>query len=899
MNAQRWEEIQASFDELVELNASDRAACLATLASTDPELHRALESLLRADAAATTDLRAIDTAFLFQSDRGPDPLGLTGRTIAHFDLREVLGAGGMGVVYRADDRRLGRVVALKFLLPHYSLDASAKTRFLREAHAAAALDHPNLCTVYEVGTSDDGWLFLAMALYQGETLRARLTREGPVPARDALEIARQIAEGLQAAHTAGIVHRDLKPGNIMILPDGAVRILDFGLAKVRDQSASETGVRFGTVSYMSPEQIRGDNVDGRSDLWALGVVLYEMLTARKPFRGDEEVAIAHAILHDEPELPSTHRSDLSAALEGVVLRLLQKNPARRYVSAADLLRELSATRTLTDGTGGLMLTRWRRVRRTLRSTLRPGSPPLLFGMIGLGLLAAGYMALPTVRDPTNRETVSAVSSARSIAVVPFANLGGDSTNAPFSDGISDELATALGKVDQLSVMSRTSAFDLKRKGLDSREIGRQLHVQYILEGSVRKVANRRRVRADLIDVASGKEVWSDDFDNDALNRDVFTMEDSITRSIVRRVVPRISAMTMASLVKRPTESPVAHDLYLQGRYFFEKRDSASLAKAQNYFQRAIRSDPSYALAYAGLSDAYSLQATFGFVSPLGTFPKAKEYASHALALDSTLAEVHTSLAFIALFYDWKWSVAGREFETALRLNERYAPAHLFHAWYFMATDSINAAISEGRRAVDLDPFSALNNTRLVSFLFYGGRYSEALAQARKVVERDPDFAGVRLELVRVYIHLGRCPEALAVLEHAADAPMGLLRGQRGYTYAKCGHPAQAALELDRLRAQVRAGQYASHYAMAMIHAGLGDNNHAIAELEIAYTERAPAMFMMTLEPGFAGLHTDRRFVALAHKVGLTIPGNESGDPISTAHFSARPSGQSATSLSRQ
>jgi serine/threonine protein kinase/Tol biopolymer transport system component len=352
VNAERWGEIQASFDELVELNASNRAARLETLASSDPELHRALESLLKADAAASADLRVIDAAFLLQSDRGRDPLGLTGRTISHFDLHEALGAGGMGVVYRADDTRLGRVVALKFLFPHYNLDASAKARFLREAHAAAALDHPNLCIVHEVGTSDEGWLFLAMALYQGETLRARLTRDGSILVREALEIARQIAEGLQAAHAAGIVHRDLKPGNVMLLPDGTVRILDFGLAKARDQSLSEAGVRFGTVSYMSPEQIRGGNVDGRSDLWAHGVVLYEMLTGRKPFSGDEEVAIAHAILHDEPELPSTHRGDISAALEGIVLRLLEKEPAKRYAHAAELLRDLARTRPLTDGTTG-------------------------------------------------------------------------------------------------------------------------------------------------------------------------------------------------------------------------------------------------------------------------------------------------------------------------------------------------------------------------------------------------------------------------------------------------------------------------------------------------------------------------------------------------------------------
>ena len=348
MNAQRWEEIQVGFDQLVDLDVPHRTARLAMLASSDPELHRALESMLAADAAASAQLAPIAAAFLPQGDRPPDPLGLTGRTISHFELREALGAGGMGVVYRADDTRLGRVVALKFLLPQYNLDASAKARFLREAHAAAALDHPNLCTIHEVGTSDEGWLFLAMALYQGETLRARLTRDGPILVGESLEIARQIAEGLQAAHAAGIVHRDLKPGNLMLLPDGTVRILDFGLAKARDHTRSEAGVRFGTVSYMSPEQVRGGNVDARADLWALGIVLYEMLTGRKPFGGDEEVAIAHAILHDEPELLSTHQDDVSPALEDLVLRLLQKDPAERHDSAAELLRDLARARALTN-----------------------------------------------------------------------------------------------------------------------------------------------------------------------------------------------------------------------------------------------------------------------------------------------------------------------------------------------------------------------------------------------------------------------------------------------------------------------------------------------------------------------------------------------------------------------
>jgi TolB-like protein len=870
VNAQRWKEIQDSFDELVELNASERESRLANLASTDPELHQAIQSLLKADASASAQLGAIDDAFLPPLDVQPDPLGLAGRSISHFDLHEALGSGGMGVVYRADDTRLGRAVALKFLLPHYNLDTTAKTRFLREAHAAAALDHPNLCTVYEVGTSDEGWLFLAMALYEGETLRARLARDGPMPVRGALEIVRQITEGLQAAHAAGIVHRDLKPGNVMLLPDGTARILDFGLAKARDQSMSETGARFGTVSYMSPEQIRGEKVDGRADLWALGVVLYEMLTGRKPFGGDEDVAIAHAILHDEPNLPSTHRRDISAALEGIVLRLLQKDPAKRYPSAADVLRDIGRAGTLADGTAGRMLSRGRRMRRRLTSVLRPARVTLLFGIAGLAVLAGGYPVLHSLRAPTNNGTPPAADSPRSIAILPFTNVGGDSTNEPFSDGIADELTTALGKVDQLSVMARTSAFSLKRKGLDAREIGRQLRVQYVLEGSVQKATNRRRVRADLIDIASGKEVWSSNFENDALNRDVFAVEDSISRSIVLQLLPHISPAEITSAAKHGTENAEAHNLYLQGRYFLEKRDSAGLTKAQRYFERAISKDTMYALAYAGLSDAYSHQSVWGYVFPRINFPKAKVYAARALALDSTLAQVHNSLAFISYFYDWNLPAAGAEFQKAISLNPNYAPAHLFYAWYFTSSDSMSAAIRESRRAVELDPFSSLDNLRLVSFLFYARRYTEALDQARRTSERDPNYPGAKSELARVYFYLGRCDEALAVLDQVPPSLRGQgLFGVAGFIFARCGRRSQALAELKRFRTREKAGKYSYHYARAMVQAGLGNKDETIAELEKGFIIRDWPMILIKRDPAFDEFHSDPRFVALVRKVGLT------------------------------
>jgi eukaryotic-like serine/threonine-protein kinase len=866
VNAQRWREIQAGFDAIVELTPADRANSLKSLASADPEMHDALQSLLRSDASASRDLAPVAAALLATLDAHSDPLGFAGRTISHFDLHQALGAGGMGVVYRAYDQRLRRAVALKFLLPHYNLDTSAKTRFLREAHAAAALDHPNLCPLYEVGTTEDGCLFLAMPLYEGETLRARMTREGPMLAHDALNTARQIADGLRAAHAAGIVHRDLKPGNVMVLADGTVRILDFGLAKARDQSVTETGGVFGTVSYMSPQQIRGEKVDERADLWALGIVFYEMLTGMKPFDGDEKIAIAHAILHDQPELPSTHRRDMPAALEALLLRLLQKDPAKRYPDAEAVIRDMDRIRTQPVGTIDAMRTRWRRGSRFVADTIRPMSGRLLLLISAVAVIMTAYLVSRAARPPANRGVAAAAEAQRSIAVLAFKNVGGDPANEPFSEGIADELTIALGKIDQLKVMARTSAFSPAREGLEAREIGRQLSVQYVLEGTVETAANRRRVKANLIDVATGEELWSQNFENDALARDVFAVEDSITRSILRQVLPRISPVLASA--RRPTENRAAHDLYFQGRFFFEKRDSASLIMAQDYFRRAIGADTSYALAYSGLADAYSHQPIFGFAARDGNYRQATRYAALALAHDSTLVEVHTSLAFIALFYDWDWAAAAREFDKAFRLNDRYAPAHVFHAWYLMAVDSPSAGISEGRRAVDLDPFSALNNVRLISFLFFGGQYQEAIDQGRTMFERDSSFPSVRQELARAYVQVGRCAEALAVLGDAKDAPASVLLGVRGYTYAKCNQRAKALAQLAYVRGLARQGQYGSHYALAVIESGLGDKEQAIAELQKGYLERAWPMYLMKLDPAFANIRSDPRFMAIAREVGL-------------------------------
>ena len=469
---------------------------------------------------------------------------------------------------------------------------------------------------------------------------------------------------------------------------------------------------------------------------------------------------------------------------------------------------------------------------------------------------------------STRRPGSSGDPARSIAVLPFVNIGADPNNEPFSDGMSEELITALAKVEGLRVTARTSAFSFKGKEVDVREIGNKLNVGYVLEGSVRRAGPRLRVSAQLINATTGYHLWSDEYDRDA--GDVFAVQDEITRAIVGALRLKLSGTANAALVKPATGNAEAHDLYLQGRYFFAKRDSTSLRKAQDYFERAIADDPSYALAYAGLSDAYSHRAVFGYVPPHDIHSKAKQAVLRALALDSTLVEAHTSLGFIELFLEWDWAAAGREFDRALALDARYPPAHLFRAWYFLATDRMTDAVGEVQAAVRLDPFSLVNNARLASMLYYARRYNEALAQSRRLLEMDSMFFQVRVELARAYLQLGQCDEALAAMKHAPEQASGAayFGGVWGWINARCGHPAQALAELNRFRAEAREGRYVSHYSLAIIHAALGDSERAFAQLDSAYVEGTWAMFTLRVEPAFEAMRADPRFARLLKKVGL-------------------------------
>ena len=555
-----------------------------------------------------------------------------GATLGPYQIIAMIGGGGMGVVYRAEDPRLKRQVAIKLLLPELTRDDIARQRFVQEARAASGLDHPNICTIHEIGQTDDDQFYLVMAYYEGETLTQRI-EQGPLPVPEAIDIATQVARGLSKAHRAGIIHRDIKPANLMLTADETVKILDFGLAKLTGfEGLTLPSITLGTVAYMSPEQAQGGQLDPRTDLWSLGVVLYEMLAGRLPFRAESAQAVLYAILNRNPEPLSAVRPEVPATIRRLVQRALERSPADRYQSADELLADLRATTSTPISTA----TRLSGQERTVPS----------------------------------------------IAVLPFVDMSEQKDQEYFCEGIAEELINALSGLKHLRVAARSSSFKFKGQTLDATEIGAHLKVRSILEGSVRKAGNRLRITAQLIDTVGGFHLWSERYDRGI--DDVFAVQDEIARAIVEKLKVNLLGGADAPLVRQLTGDPEAYNAYLKGRYYWNRRYAGGMQKGMQCFQQAIERDPDFALPYSGLADCWNILAFYGYVPPTVGFPKAKAAALKALEIDDRLAEAHTSLAWATTFFDWDWRTGEREFQRALQLDSDYGMAHLWYAFFLSA-----------------------------------------------------------------------------------------------------------------------------------------------------------------------------------------------------------------------
>lgn len=746
----------------------------------------------------------------------------------------------MGEVYLAEDTRLGRQVALKFLPASYQYDNERRTRFLKEARAASALRSPNMAAIYDIG-EHDGAMFIVMEYVQGDVLSRRIDR-GTLPTGDVIDIAAQTAEALDEAHTLGIVHRDVKSSNLIVTDRGLVKMLDFGLAKMMlSGSASDSsdptialggqtayGVVLGTVSYMSPEQALGRDIDQRSDLFSLGVVLYQMLTGRLPFEGKSATEIIDHILHTEPVAIARFNYDVPPELERIVRKCMEKDRARRYQSAREISTDLNG--------------------------LRHGGPTT------------------TTTNPQShkRKATSRTRSRKaidSLAILPLINAGGDPDTEYLSDGITESIINNLSQLPKLRVMARSTVFRYKGKDADPRIVGQELGVRAALTGRVLQRGDVLIIKTELVDTADGSHLWGEQYNRRLV--DIFTVEEEISKEISDTLRLRLSGADKKRLTKRYTQNAEAYQLYLKGRFYWNKRTEEGLKKGIDYFQRAIDSDPGYAMAYAGLADSYNILASYSALAPRDAFPKAKAAAARALDLDDKLAEAHTSMAFVKFGYDWDWAGSEEGFRQAIALNPGYAIAHNFYAVILAAQGRFDEAFEHINRAHELDPLSLPINTNLGWLLYLARRFDSAIEQYMKTIDLDDGFALAHRRLAQAYEAKQMYNEARAAYQKAlslSGEEVELLSAQ-GHFYALTGDTVRAREIVERLESLGKE-RYVPSYLVARIYLGLGETDRVFELLDRACDERYGYLAYLTIEPMFDVIRADQRFEELTRRVGL-------------------------------
>ncbi|HEX8072655.1 MAG TPA: protein kinase [Pyrinomonadaceae bacterium] len=809
-----------------------------------------------------------------------------GQIIGHYRILARLGEGGMGVVYKAEDTRLGRLVALKFPTPGADRQAF-RARFLQEARAISALNHPHIATVHDFGETAEGDPFIVMELVGGRDV-SELLSEGALTLGAAVGLMVEVVGALAAAHRHGIVHRDIKPGNVRVNDEGQVKVLDFGLSKevsgfrastdattLQPPPLTSPGVVVGTPHYLSPEQARAADVDARSDIFALGALLYECITGRPAFAGASVIEIGAQVLHVDPPPPSQFNPHVPPELDEIALKALAKDPAERYQTAAEMQADLEAVRDVLGAAAAELIvpSEWptavpnttrasaRRTTTKLRSRRRKLWPALVVGALVAAVAALGvYLYLR--RD--------AAGSVNALAVLPFENAAGNPELKYLSDGLTESLINTLSQQLPLKVMARSAVFRYEGRQLEPRQIGRELGVGAVLTGSVMARGDALAVSVELIDARDNTHIWGAHYDRPMT--DVLAVQDEIARETAAHLRARIqmSAAQPLPAPKRYTDNTEAYQAYLRGRYFWNRRTAEGLRKAIDSFNEAIRADPNYALAYAGIADSYALLSDHSVLPPRDAMPKAKAAAERALAIDPQLAEGLTSRAFVEMAYDWRWAQAEEDYRRAIALNPSYATTHQWYSSCLVQMNRFPEALAEIRRAQELDPLSLIINANSGLYLYYSGptHYEEAAREVRKALEVDDSFGVAHLYLGYIYQQQpARRADALAELQRAT-ALMGddaETWAALGHAYAASGKTAEARKVLERLRAS-HPGGYVSPYFIALVYAGLGDHDRALAALYQAYKDRHPGMIFMRLDPRFAPLRTDSRFADLQRHV---------------------------------
>ncbi|HEV7377698.1 MAG TPA: protein kinase [Pyrinomonadaceae bacterium] len=813
-----------------------------------------------------------------------------GTRFGRYEIRSQLGVGGMGEVYLAEDTRLNRIVALKFLPAEVATDQKRMQRFNQEAHAVSALNHPNIITIHEI-EPDAPIPYMTTEYIEGVTLRDRMT-QGRMKLEEALDVAIQTASALAAAHAKEIVHRDIKPENIMLREDGYVKILDFGLAKLMEKQATspeavtqvhtDLGAVIGTARYMSPEQARGLEIDERTDIFSLGIVLYEMIAGRSPFMGGTNHEVVAAILKEEPLPISNYLAQAPARLQEIISRSLAKDRDARYQTIKELLGDLKAfrqdlefevklhARETGSGTGttvGADTDGFRHItasepmsRPTLSALLERSDQKRRQRMtfVSVGVVAAvlaGFAVWYFMR---------AGQSIDSVAVLPFVNVGGDTNTEYLSDGITESLINSLSQLPNLKVIARSSVFRYKGKEIDPQTVGRELGVRAVLTGRVVQLGDQLSIQTELVDVDTQTRLWGEKYNRKV--SDIIALQDEISREISEKLRLKLSGKEKEQLAKRYTENSEAYQLYWKGRYLWNRRRPEDIREAIRDFQLAIDLDPNYALAYTGLADCYVLGNLLQ-MSPREAMPVAIEKTQRALAIDPNLAEALTSLAKIKLSYEWDWTGAETEFRKALELKPGYATAHQWYGVYLSEMGRHDESLGQRRRALELDPLSLSISTGLGRAYFWARKYDEAIEHLLKTLQQDPKYADTHWSLGLAYEGKKMYAEAIASYQSAislsktTEFPEGKpeMIAALGHAHAVMGRRDEALKIIEQLKTLIAQQRYVSPYSIALIYAGLGEKDMAFEWLDRAYNERDESYIHLKVDPRLDDLRSDPRF----------------------------------------